>query len=67
MPARGDRMKVRFDEIDKTLRAYITFQQHPKIKQSQKSQNNIPKKKQVTNRMKSTVLVKYNSIQYNVN
>ena len=31
MPARGDRMKVRFDEIDKTLRAYIIFQQHPQI------------------------------------
>ena len=25
MPALGDRMKVAFDEIDKTLRAYIIF------------------------------------------
>ena len=30
MPALGDRIQVRFDEIDKTLRAYIIFQQHPK-------------------------------------
>ena len=34
MPARGDRIKVRFDEIDKTLRSYIIFQQHPKIPKS---------------------------------
>ena len=25
MPALGDRIKVRFDEIDKTLRAYVIF------------------------------------------
>ena len=30
MPALGDRIKVGFDEIDKTLRAYIIFQQHPR-------------------------------------
>ena len=29
MPALGHRIKVRFVEIDKTLRAYIIFQQHP--------------------------------------
>ena len=31
MPARGDRIKVRIDEIDKTLCAYIIFQQYQKI------------------------------------
>ena len=30
MPALGGRIKVGFDEIDKTLRAYIIFQQHPR-------------------------------------
>ena len=29
MPALGDRIKVRFDEINKTLRAYIIVEQHP--------------------------------------
>ena len=37
MPARGDRIKVGFDEIDNTLRAYIIFQQHPKIQNSKQN------------------------------
>ena len=36
MPAPGDRTKVGFDEIDKTLHAYMISQQHSK---KQKSQN----------------------------
>ena len=30
LPAIGGRLKSGFDEIDKTLRAYIIFQQHPR-------------------------------------
>ena len=45
MPASGDGIKARFDEIENTLRAYMIFQQHPPYMifqqhpQIQKSQN----------------------------
>ena len=38
MPALGDRIKVRFDEINKTLRAYIIFKQHQKNPQQSYNQ-----------------------------
>ena len=51
MSARGDRIKMRFNESDKTLRAYIDFQQHPKIQKLIKS--NKFQKKQVPSVIKS--------------
>ena len=68
MPARGDRIKVRFDEIDNTLRAYIIFQQHPKtLKNCFFTQlATYSKKIKIPNLIKSINLIKSNINQLNL-
>ena len=62
MPALGDRAIVRFDEIEKTLRAYIIFQQYPKNPKI--SQNQYISKK--INPKSHKILIRLNLISSNI-